>query len=87
MDFINKFANQASGKQEGQPQAQQQGLQQEQQYGQQAGQQSSQQSSSGGLLDKLHGIAGGGPESEKKEDTLDKGTFPLPKVLLRPSPS
>ncbi|KAK3379197.1 hypothetical protein B0T24DRAFT_522043 [Lasiosphaeria ovina] len=30
-------------------------------------------SSSGNLLDKLHGLAGGGPESEKKEDGLDKG--------------
>ncbi|KAK4110243.1 hypothetical protein N656DRAFT_714102 [Canariomyces notabilis] len=30
-------------------------------------------SSSGGIMDKLHGMAGGGPESEKKEDSLDKG--------------
>ena len=35
-----------------------------------------QQSGSGGsFMDKLHGMAGGGPESEKKEDTLDKGQF------------
>ncbi|KAK0645765.1 hypothetical protein B0T16DRAFT_296178, partial [Cercophora newfieldiana] len=27
----------------------------------------------GGLFDKLHGAVGGGPESEKKEDALDKG--------------
>jgi hypothetical protein len=27
-------------------------------------------------MDKLHGMAGGGPESEKKEDALDKGDFP-----------
>jgi hypothetical protein len=32
-------------------------------------------SSSGGIMDKLHGMAGGGPESEKKEDSLDKGKF------------
>lgn len=25
--------------------------------------------------DKLHGMVGGGRESEKKEDALDKGTF------------
>jgi len=25
------------------------------------------------FFDKLHGMAGGGPESEKKEDALDKG--------------
>lgn len=30
-------------------------------------------SSGGGLMDKLHGAVGGGPESEKKEDGLDKG--------------
>ena len=27
----------------------------------------------GGLMDKLHGMAGGGPQSEKNEDGLDKG--------------
>lgn len=27
----------------------------------------------GGLMDKLNGMAGGGPESEKNEDALDKG--------------
>ncbi|KAK4103432.1 hypothetical protein N658DRAFT_390906, partial [Parathielavia hyrcaniae] len=36
-------------------------------------QQQNQQSGSSSLLDKLHGMAGGGPESEKKEDALDKG--------------
>ncbi|KAK4182565.1 hypothetical protein QBC35DRAFT_478962 [Podospora australis] len=32
-----------------------------------------QSSSGGGLMDKLHGMAGGGPQSEKNEDALDKG--------------
>ncbi|KAH7032618.1 uncharacterized protein B0I36DRAFT_430048 [Microdochium trichocladiopsis] len=30
-------------------------------------------SGGGGFMDKLHGMAGGGPESEKNEDALDKG--------------
>ncbi|KAI1499543.1 hypothetical protein F5X99DRAFT_389192 [Biscogniauxia marginata] len=34
---------------------------------------SQKEQSSGGFLDKLHGMAGGGKESEKKEDALDKG--------------
>jgi hypothetical protein len=29
-----------------------------------------------GFMDKLHGALGGGPESEKNEDALDKGAFP-----------
>ena len=33
-------------------------------------------SSGGGFMDKLHGMAGGGPQSEKNEDALDKGTIP-----------
>ncbi|KAI5777609.1 hypothetical protein EDC01DRAFT_677438 [Geopyxis carbonaria] len=36
-------------------------------------QQQSGSSSGGGFMDKLNGMAGGGPESEKKEDYLDKG--------------
>lgn len=28
---------------------------------------------SGGFMDKLHGMAGGGKNSEKNEDALDKG--------------
>ncbi|KAI4166520.1 MAG: hypothetical protein LQ343_007985 [Gyalolechia ehrenbergii] len=40
----------------------------------QAGQQGSEQGSSGGgLMDKFNSMAGGGKESEKKEDYLDKG--------------
>lgn len=62
MDFVNKFTSQATGNQK-------EGLQQGQE-------QSTQKTSSGGFMDKLHGMAGGGPQSEKKEDALDKGTFP-----------
>jgi len=58
MDFINKMTG---------------GNQGNNAQGQAANpQQQTQQSSS--FMDKLHGMAGGGPESEKKEDTLDKGT-------------
>ncbi|EON97594.1 hypothetical protein UCRPA7_7032 [Phaeoacremonium minimum UCRPA7] len=31
------------------------------------------QKSSGGFMDKLNGIAGGGQQGEKNEDTVDKG--------------
>ncbi|KAJ9137452.1 hypothetical protein NKR23_g9160 [Pleurostoma richardsiae] len=31
------------------------------------------QETSGGFMDKLNSVAGGGRESEKKEDALDKG--------------
>ena len=31
------------------------------------------QKSSGGFMDKLNGMAGGGKQGEKNEDTLDKG--------------
>ncbi len=59
MDFINKFANQASSQQENQPQGEPQ--------------QQQSQSSGGGIFDKLNGLAGGGAQGEKKEDSLDKG--------------
>ena len=36
----------------------------------------------GGLGDKLNSAAGGGKESEKNEDYLDKGSLPFPE----PSP-
>lgn len=32
--------------------------------------------SSGGVMDKLHGMVGGGTQSEKNEDALDKGAHP-----------
>lgn len=60
MDFINKMTGQATGSQGNKPQSQ------EPQKG---------SSGSSSFMDKLHGLAGGGPESEKKEDALDKGTF------------
>ncbi|KAK8054482.1 hypothetical protein PG994_009549 [Apiospora phragmitis] len=60
MDFVNKLTGNNDSK----------GAEQKQQS-QQQGQQSS--SSGGGFMDKLNGMAGGGPESEKNEDALDKG--------------
>lgn len=39
------------------------------------GQASEQGSSGGGLMDKFNSMAGGGKESEKKEDYLDKGSL------------
>lgn len=38
-------------------------------------QQQNKQAGSAGFMDKLHGMVGGGPESEKKEGTLDKGRY------------
>ncbi|KAI4599528.1 hypothetical protein KJ359_001974 [Pestalotiopsis sp. 9143b] len=57
MDFVNKLTG--GNKAEGQ-QATTQGQQQES------------SSSGGGFMDKLNGMAGGGKESEKNEDGLDK---------------
>lgn len=37
--------------------------------------QTQQSSSGGGIMGKLNSMAGGGPESEKNEDLLDKGMF------------
>lgn len=65
MDFLNKFANEAA-KATGNQQAAPQQQQQHQPSG-----------GDGGLFGKLHGMVGGGPESEKKEDALDKGKAPL----------
>lgn len=42
--------------------------------GQKPAESQEQQSGGGGIMDKLNGMAGGGPESEKNEDALDKGT-------------
>ncbi|KAK1755876.1 hypothetical protein QBC47DRAFT_381559 [Echria macrotheca] len=38
------------------------------------------------LVDKLHGLAGGGPESEKREDALDKGIDWVQETLLKQGP-
>ncbi|KAK7959012.1 uncharacterized protein PG986_003866 [Apiospora aurea] len=61
MDFVNKLTGGSDSK----------GAGQQQQTSQQTSQQSA--SSGGGFMDKLNGMAGGGPESEKNEDALDKG--------------
>jgi len=34
---------------------------------------SQQTNTGGGMMDKLHGMVGGGPQSERNEDGLDKG--------------
>ena len=69
MDFVNKFTG---GDQQGQ------GQNQNQQQGQGQNEQSSSSSSGGGgflggIGDKLNSAAGGGKESEKNEDYIDKG--------------
>ncbi|KAH7395675.1 hypothetical protein BKA64DRAFT_64624 [Cadophora sp. MPI-SDFR-AT-0126] len=69
MDFVNKFTG---GDKQGEGQSQQQ------QQGQGQNEQSSSSSSGGGgflggIGDKLNSAAGGGKESEKNEDYLDKG--------------
>mgnify|MGYP001296129999 CR=1 FL=1 len=71
MNVLGKLANQAvTNLAQGQQQPQQQQPQQQQS-----------QSKTDSLLNKLHGLAGGGPESEKKEDALDKGT-PFPPLPI-----
>ncbi|KAK7994173.1 oxidoreductase OrdL [Apiospora arundinis] len=59
MDFVNKLTGGSDAKGADQKQQQQQ--------------QTQGSSSGGGFMDKLNGMAGGGPESEKNEDALDKG--------------
>lgn len=67
MDFVNKLAGGNSQNQQSQPTSS-----------------TDQQQSSGGFLsgigDKINSAAGGGRESEKNEDYLDKGK-PLPCLL------
>lgn len=43
----------------------------------QEGQTGEQGSSGGGFMDKVNSMAGGGRESEKKEDYLDKGSLSI----------
>lgn len=57
MDFVNKLASGGDNKGEGKS----------------AQGQESKSSGGGGFMDKLNNMAGGGRESEKNEDTLDKG--------------
>lgn len=73
MDFVNKFTG-------GNSQTQGQSVN-EQVVGEQQGSSGQQQSSGsggflGGIGDKLNSAAGGGRESEKNEDYLDKGNAP-----------
>ncbi|XXG99551.1 hypothetical protein Hte_005890 [Hypoxylon texense] len=63
MDFVNKLTGGSKDDQ---------GKQQQQQQQQQK-QGNEQKTSNGGIMDKLNGMAGGGRESEKNEDALDKG--------------
>ncbi|KAI5839494.1 hypothetical protein DFP73DRAFT_483820 [Morchella snyderi] len=49
-------------------------------------QQQQQQQSSGGWGDKLHGMIGGGPESEKKEDAVDKAVDLFQEHILKQGP-
>ncbi|QDS67641.1 hypothetical protein FKW77_004597 [Venturia effusa] len=81
MDFL-KQAQEAAGKYtggQGQQQGQQNTSQSTSSYSQGQGQGQGQQSSSsgggflGGITDKFNTAAGGGRESEKNEDMLDKG--------------
>ncbi|OAL53230.1 hypothetical protein IQ07DRAFT_597560 [Pyrenochaeta sp. DS3sAY3a] len=74
MDFVNKFTG--SGNQQSEGSSQQQP--------------SSNQQSSGGFLggigDKLNSAAGGGKESEKNEDYLDKGVDYVQEKFLGQGP-
>lgn len=66
MDFVKKFTSNEQGE----------GQQQERRDGE--GQQTEQKSEGGflgGLTNKLNSAAGGGKESEKNEDVLDKGPY------------
>ncbi|KAK3323718.1 hypothetical protein B0T19DRAFT_212493 [Cercophora scortea] len=88
MDFLNKIASQASSASSNNQQ-QQEGQQNSQSEGaagllgklgsfagnnKPSGEQGQQSSSSGGgFMDKINGLAGGGKDSEKNEDILDKG--------------
>ena len=76
MDFVNKFTS--NNQSQGQSSNEQMGQGEQQGLGQGQGQQQ-QQSGGGGFLggitNKLNSAAGGGRESEKNEDYLDKGSF------------
>ena len=58
MDFVNKLTGGGDSKTENNTTTQQEG---------------NSSSSSGGIMGKLNSMAGGGKESEKNEDALDKG--------------
>jgi hypothetical protein len=71
MDFVNKLAGGVKGAGQGQDQAQNQNQNQNQGEGQAQG--NSGGGILGGLMGKVNNAAGGGRESEKDEDYLDKG--------------
>lgn len=77
MDFIKNFSGDNKAEAQGQGQGQQQG---QQQGGGENAQNTQTSGSSGGFLggltDKFNSAAGGGKESEKNEDYLDKGMVP-----------
>ncbi|ORY71046.1 uncharacterized protein BCR38DRAFT_302052, partial [Pseudomassariella vexata] len=50
------------------------------------GEQQQQSSSGGGFMDKLQGMAGGGKESEKNEDALDKAVDMFQEKILKQGP-
>ncbi|KAF1815821.1 hypothetical protein P152DRAFT_197631 [Eremomyces bilateralis CBS 781.70] len=64
MDFVNKLTGNNQGSNQGQ---------QQQAQGSQQGEQHQSGGFLGGLGDKFNAAAGGGKESEKNEDMLDKG--------------
>jgi hypothetical protein len=66
MDFVNKFTGGANNNNNEQAAAQQSSSSGEQKQG---------GGFLGGIGDKLNSAAGGGRESEKNEDYLDKGTY------------
>lgn len=81
MDFVNKFTG------SGNSQSQSQTSNEQLQSGGSAGGQQQQQSSGGflgGIGDKLNSAAGGGRESEKNEDYLDKGKLTLSCTITAP---
>ncbi len=79
MDFVKKFANENMASSQRQDQGQNQSQTQE---GQQQQQNSNNKQGMGGFLsglgDRFNSAAGGGKESEKNEDMLDKGLQLLP---------
>lgn len=70
MDFVNKFTGGGNSQSQGQT-----SNEQVHSSGSAGGQQQSSGGFLGGIGDKLNSAAGGGRESEKNEDYVDKGEF------------
>lgn len=77
MDFVNKLAGGDNSQSQGQTSGQQ-----AQSTSSSGGQQQSSGGFLGGIGDKLNSAAGGGRESEKNEDYLDKGEVTCPQVTI-----